>query len=236
MQCGGRGECDLGFCKCDPGWYGTDCSRRAAPDLGLDSGSIGDLDPGPSKLTARPWLKDVVMSKHYSTTALQYSSNASGSRSAAMGTGRVLSLEDTVLYGADLEDLDLDPDLDPAEGRRRRFHAVDGVNGSRLTSPSPSWRHQQRGSRSSKVRRRPLIYVYDLPPRFNAHLLQYKVLQGTQLREAHMIWEGIWGLLREIGCGSFCLSPFFCERSSCITGNLFVLTAGLPCAPPSGVY
>eukprot|EP00201_Polytomella_parva_P016605 CAMPEP_0175065286 /NCGR_PEP_ID=MMETSP0052_2-20121109/15834_1 /TAXON_ID=51329 ORGANISM="Polytomella parva, Strain SAG 63-3" /NCGR_SAMPLE_ID=MMETSP0052_2 /ASSEMBLY_ACC=CAM_ASM_000194 /LENGTH=538 /DNA_ID=CAMNT_0016331791 /DNA_START=174 /DNA_END=1787 /DNA_ORIENTATION=- len=29
-QCSGRGECDLGFCRCDPGWYGTDCSRPRA--------------------------------------------------------------------------------------------------------------------------------------------------------------------------------------------------------------
>ncbi len=29
-QCSGHGECDSGFCKCHPGWYGTDCARRAA--------------------------------------------------------------------------------------------------------------------------------------------------------------------------------------------------------------
>ncbi len=32
-QCSGHGECRLGFCKCHPGWYGTDCGlRRAGKD------------------------------------------------------------------------------------------------------------------------------------------------------------------------------------------------------------
>ena len=25
-QCNGRGVCHFGFCRCDPGWYGIDCS------------------------------------------------------------------------------------------------------------------------------------------------------------------------------------------------------------------
>ena len=29
-QCGGHGECVYGFCKCHAGWYGADCSRKAA--------------------------------------------------------------------------------------------------------------------------------------------------------------------------------------------------------------
>ncbi len=29
-QCSGHGECNLGFCKCHEGWYGNDCSRKAA--------------------------------------------------------------------------------------------------------------------------------------------------------------------------------------------------------------
>ncbi len=26
-QCTGHGTCQLGYCKCDEGWYGTDCSK-----------------------------------------------------------------------------------------------------------------------------------------------------------------------------------------------------------------
>ena len=29
-QCSGHGNCYLGFCKCDEGWYGHDCARRHA--------------------------------------------------------------------------------------------------------------------------------------------------------------------------------------------------------------
>jgi len=29
-SCNGRGRCDRGFCKCLPGWYGSDCARRRA--------------------------------------------------------------------------------------------------------------------------------------------------------------------------------------------------------------
>jgi hypothetical protein len=29
-QCNGRGKCNQGFCMCDTGWYGHDCSQAAA--------------------------------------------------------------------------------------------------------------------------------------------------------------------------------------------------------------
>ncbi len=29
-QCAGHGSCVYGFCKCDGGWYGHDCSRKVA--------------------------------------------------------------------------------------------------------------------------------------------------------------------------------------------------------------
>ena len=48
-QCSGHGECDLGFCKCDPGWYGTDCARKMA-GLDMEPGVETRVKPGvPSK-------------------------------------------------------------------------------------------------------------------------------------------------------------------------------------------
>lgn len=32
-HCSGKGKCVHGWCKCDPGWYGTDCSASSAPRL-----------------------------------------------------------------------------------------------------------------------------------------------------------------------------------------------------------
>jgi hypothetical protein len=33
-QCSGRGVCYYGFCKCEEGWHGTDCSIPTAASLG----------------------------------------------------------------------------------------------------------------------------------------------------------------------------------------------------------
>ena len=38
-QCSGHGVCWLGFCKCDLGWYGTDCVRRMA-GMEMESGKF----------------------------------------------------------------------------------------------------------------------------------------------------------------------------------------------------
>ena len=46
----GHGDCDLGFCKCHPGWYGIDCSRKRK---GMDM-EAGD------EVEKRPWLADVL--------------------------------------------------------------------------------------------------------------------------------------------------------------------------------
>ncbi|BDA44352.1 hypothetical protein COCOBI_05-5360 [Coccomyxa sp. Obi] len=81
-QCSGHGTCYLGFCKCDPGYFGHDCANRAA---GVPA-SAG------VNFTERPWLSELV--------------------SAA---------------------------------------------------------------EQAEQRRRPLIYVYDLPAEFNSRMLQYRL-------------------------------------------------------------
>ncbi|KAG2437847.1 hypothetical protein HXX76_005465 [Chlamydomonas incerta] len=47
-QCTGHGDCHMGWCRCHPGWYGMDCSRKKA-GLELDEGYL-----------QRPWIKRVV--------------------------------------------------------------------------------------------------------------------------------------------------------------------------------
>lgn len=102
-QCGGRGECDLGFCRCHSGWYGTDCSRMATlvDGTGAEGESDGQqahLSLEPSLFESRPWLQPMS-------------------------------------------------------------NKFDG----------PSSRDAQ------SRRRRPFIYVYDLPPLYNSRMLQYKI-------------------------------------------------------------
>ena len=154
--------CDLGFCKCDPGWYGTDCSRRAHPDLDPDHGSR--IHPVPSRLQTSPWLKDVVRSRHYNSPPSRADSEAEKEPGIA-GHRSFLS--------SDL-DLDLDPDADlDDQTRARRL----------LLGESPFLNSTANSAVNStaipRVRRRPYIYVYDLPPKYNSHILQYKIVQGA---------------------------------------------------------
>lgn len=45
LLCSGHGECWLGFCKCHPGYYGTDCMRKMA-GAALDKGGEGSVGGG----------------------------------------------------------------------------------------------------------------------------------------------------------------------------------------------
>ncbi|PNH08796.1 putative beta-1,4-xylosyltransferase IRX10 [Tetrabaena socialis] len=48
--CAGHGFCDLGFCRCDEGYYGHDCARRKA-----------SLPLLPSSIAQRPWVASQVV-------------------------------------------------------------------------------------------------------------------------------------------------------------------------------
>ncbi|MEW5301912.1 MAG: hypothetical protein WDW36_004736 [Sanguina aurantia] len=49
-QCSGQGVCNLGFCNCDPGYYGHDCARPRA-----------SVKPKPSRILTQPWLATAVI-------------------------------------------------------------------------------------------------------------------------------------------------------------------------------
>jgi hypothetical protein len=44
-NCNGRGACTYGFCQCQPGWWGRDCSRSQAYGRPGAGGAGGLLHP-----------------------------------------------------------------------------------------------------------------------------------------------------------------------------------------------
>ncbi|KAG2494840.1 hypothetical protein HYH03_007080 [Edaphochlamys debaryana] len=108
--CSGHGFCNLGFCVCDDGYYGHDCSRRKA-----------GLPLLPSRIPTTPWLASVVREP-------------------------------------------------PA-----------------ALEPPPR-----------ATRRRPLVYVYDLEPLFQAKILQYRVGTTACVHRRHKapqnetVWTEEW--------------------------------------------
>ena len=49
-QCSGRGHCNLGFCVCDPGWWGLDCAHAASAEAARA--------PPPA---LAPWLRELAV-------------------------------------------------------------------------------------------------------------------------------------------------------------------------------
>eukprot|EP00850_Spirogloea_muscicola_P014518 SM000105S13863 [mRNA] locus=s105:168661:173853:+ [translate_table: standard] len=146
-QCSGRGFCDQGFCRCDEGWYGIDCSTPSAlsrrnstsdppwlvpffsvsssTDIGSSASFLGDIAPAPSR---------------------SIPTSAAKRRAVATidNSGRRL-LSYTELLNASVNSQYL-------------------VRRQLLLSSAP---------RTVEVPKlRPLVYVYNIPNDFNAHILQ----------------------------------------------------------------
>lgn len=59
-HCSGHGKCIHGWCKCDAGWYGVDCSDTLAPHTGHRSSmhyDVGQFGPGPVGIGTSERLK-----------------------------------------------------------------------------------------------------------------------------------------------------------------------------------
>jgi hypothetical protein len=52
-QCSGRGRCDLGFCRCDAGWFGIDCAHAASADAAAEAAR--KLPPWLAEVTVDAW-------------------------------------------------------------------------------------------------------------------------------------------------------------------------------------
>ncbi|GAX80494.1 hypothetical protein CEUSTIGMA_g7932.t1 [Chlamydomonas eustigma] len=84
-QCSGHGTCWLGFCKCDEGWYGTDCMRKVAgsemeppsfkekPHIQPVSVIAPEAQPNlPSVLRKRPLIYVYDLPAEYNSRMQQY--------------------------------------------------------------------------------------------------------------------------------------------------------------------
>ncbi|GLI69588.1 hypothetical protein VaNZ11_014247 [Volvox africanus] len=83
--CSGHGTCNLGFCKCDEGYYGHDCARRKA-GLPLLPSRLGDIpwvanqvheppaamEPVPKPMRKRPLIYVYDLEPMYQSKLLQY--------------------------------------------------------------------------------------------------------------------------------------------------------------------
>ena len=146
LQCNGHGKCLSGFCKCEPGWYGTDCSRLAA---GFDEDGVGH-----GKGAA---LGDGAVGRRLmgGSLASENASHLTGGGpwevfSADGGRGRAV------------------------QSRGRRTGRSGGGGGEGGDGGSGGASRYGAGRVSPPRRKRPLIFIYDLPPDYNSRLLQYK--------------------------------------------------------------
>mmetsp|Transcript_19563 Transcript_19563/g.42445 ORF Transcript_19563/g.42445 Transcript_19563/m.42445 type:complete len:788 (+) Transcript_19563:181-2544(+) len=113
-QCSGHGLCYLGFCKCDEGWYGTDCSRKKAGGQ-LEPSRIPQhkwldynvreppaaLDPPPKPARKRPLIYVYDLEPLYSQKLLQYRIPSSWCVHRRFERGNVTLFTDLWVYAVD---------------------------------------------------------------------------------------------------------------------------------------
>ena len=156
--------------RCDPGWYGTDCSRKRA-----------GLPIEPSSLPFKPWILTAVdpgtpawAPRKAARGAAEGQPRAAGDSGAAAGAGAnasqgVRGLKGLTAGSAATEDPSPLADLDGEATDAGSVGAED--EGAFALGRTKARRPPVAGG----GRKRPLIYVYDLPPDYNSRLLQYKI-------------------------------------------------------------
>jgi hypothetical protein len=147
-QCSGHGECYLGWCKCHKGYYGHDCAYRL-PGVKWDNGLIDGLVSFELAVLPRPWLADVAKTP------------------AAHDVVPVESLSDRAkkffLFNRNHDEED------------QTSRGTDLAKTTTTSTPtSTSTKLNSNAAQAPTFRHRPLIYVYELPPKFNQLMLQYR--------------------------------------------------------------
>ena len=167
-QCSGRGACRMGFCRCDAGWWGLDCAHAAT--------SAAAAAPPP----ALPrWLRPLA------TDAWGCAGRGAGcpeerlreidaewqrqlDKDEAAASRRRRSRRRGLLAAAE-------PAAAPAVPRARDAQA--GGGGGSNSSSGAGGGAGGGGAGAQQGRRRPLIYVYDVPAPYVARMLQYRMLK-----------------------------------------------------------
>ena len=135
--------------------YGTDCSRKAA---GLP------IEP-PTLFTSRPWLSAAA---RMPTSAQPYNGSASagGGRAEGRAGGR--------RPGGGEQTAEEEEEEGP-QGLRLLQGGASGLLRRREGGGGGGGGGGGRAGLRGVSRKRPYIYVYDLPPEYNARMLQYKI-------------------------------------------------------------
>ncbi|KAG2489065.1 hypothetical protein HYH03_012501 [Edaphochlamys debaryana] len=145
-QCSGHGECDAGYCRCFPGWYGQECARKRAGQ---------EMEPG-LDISQRPWLQTTL--RPVPAAATQPPPDAPG----AGGGNTSAATASSVRQGTGEEEAGAEGAASTGAGSANRGKGRRGRRGG--------------GGRSgSGGRLRPLIYVYDMPPEFTTRMHQYRL-------------------------------------------------------------
>ncbi|PNH07497.1 putative glucuronosyltransferase, partial [Tetrabaena socialis] len=179
--CSGHGTCYLGWCNCEPGYYGHDCARRRA-----------GLPLLPSTIPTTPWLAELLREP----PAAQEPPPAPTRRRPLI---YVYDLEP--LYQAKILQYSCEPGYYGHDCARRRA----GLPLLPSTIPTTPWLAEllreppaAQEPPPAPTRRRPLIYVYDLEPLYQAKILQYRVSPPWCVHRNHVPprnsteWTDVW--------------------------------------------